>query len=174
MNFASKFLLSAVLLCGAAGAAYAQPGQVATGQSQAKVTVVAPIDIQKNTDLDFGNIAVGTTAGTVAMTPQGQRTATGGITLPSTSGSPSAASFTVSGQGNYTFTITLPQNPYVIQDGSNNTMTIDNFISDPATTGTLVNGTRVVNVGATLNATANQPVGFYTATTGFEVKVEYN
>ncbi len=161
-------------MCMTAGSVFAQQGQVAQAQASVATEVVAPIDIQKNTDMNFGNIAVGAATGTVQLLPNGTRNASGSISLPANSGSPSAATFTVTGQGNYTFAITLPATAHTIKDASNNTMTVTNFTSDPATTGTLSNGSKVINVGATLNASANQPVGTYTSTTAFEVKVEYN
>lgn len=172
MNFASKLFFSA-MLCMAAGSAYGQ-GQTDADNAAASATVISPIEIAKNTDLNFGNIAVGATNGTVEYQTSGTRVPQGGITLPATSGSPSLATFTVTGQGNYTFAITLPTTAHTIQSPGNNTMTVTAFTSDPPTTGTLVSGTKVVTVGATLNATANQPVGVYSSVNPFEVKVEYN
>lgn len=172
MNFVSKLFFPA-MLCMAAGSVYGQ-GQVASATATSGATVIAPIEIAKNTDLNFGNIAVGTTNGTVEYQTSGTRVPQGGITLPATSGSPTLATFTVTGQGNYTFAITLPSTAHTIQSPANNTMTVTAFTSDPPTVGTLVSGTKVVTVGATLNATANQPVGIYTSVNPFEVKVEYN
>jgi len=174
MNFVSRFFVASIL-CGAAGSAYGQ-GQTSAANATAAATVVAPIEIVKTANLDFGNLAVGTAAGTVLMDPSGTRTASGGVTLPSTSGSPSPASFTVTGQGNYTFAITLPST-HTLNDGASHTMTLTNFTSSlGGPTGTLASGTKVVTVGATLNAGASQAVGAYTSAggTGFEVKVEYN
>src|SRR6185437_6225541 len=109
-----------------------------------------------------GNVAVSATlAGTVALNPTtGIRTAggAGGVTLPASTGTVSAASFTVSGQGGYTYSISLPSSCTISSSG--NTMTVNDFTSNPATTGTLsAGGTQTLTVGATLNVSAAQAAG---------------
>ncbi|PWV56614.1 DUF4402 domain-containing protein [Chitinophaga sp. S165] len=145
-----------------------------TASATATATIVTPISIVKDVDMDFGNVAVqSTTAGTVVLAPGGTRTATGGVTLPTTAGTVTAASFTVSGTSGYTYTITLPTTPLTITSGAN-TMTVTAFTSDPSGTGTLTGGSEVVNVGATLNVSAAQPAGVYVSATPFDVTVNYN
>jgi hypothetical protein len=69
-------------------------------QETATATIVTPISIIKTVDMNFGNVAVqSTTGGTAVLSPAGIRTATGGVTLPVTPGTVTAASFTVNGQG---------------------------------------------------------------------------
>jgi hypothetical protein len=84
-----------------------------------------------------------------------------------------AASFTVGGEGAYTYSITLPVTAHTISSGSNN-MTVTAFLSNPATIGTLTAGTQTLTVGATLNIAAAQPNGLYISETGFNVTVNYN
>ena len=108
------------------------------------------------------------------MAPAGTRTTTGSVSLPATTGSPTAASFTVSGQGNYTYSITLPSVATDIDDNASHTMQVDNFTSNPATTGTLSSGTQTLTVGATLNVGAGQATGTYTSDVPFSVIVNYN
>ena len=62
-------------------------------------TVVQPIAITKNVDMNFGNAAVSaSTGGSLILTPSGTRTTGGaGVTLPATAGTIAAAGFTVSG-----------------------------------------------------------------------------
>ncbi len=146
-----------------------------TASATATATIVTPISIVKDVDMDFGNVAVqSTTAGTVVLSPAGNRTATGGVTLPTAAGTVTAASFTVSGTASYTYTITLPSTPLTITSGAN-TMTVTTFTSDPTPTGTLaVGGTQTLNVGATLNVSAAQPAGTYVSATPFDVTVNYN
>ncbi|GGH63877.1 hypothetical protein HNQ91_002427 [Filimonas zeae] len=152
----------------------------ATGHAQASATatatatIVTPISISKTDNLNFGNVAVhATTAGTVVLSPGGARSATGGVTLPATPGTVAAASFTVSGEGNYTYAITLPSSALTITDGTN-TMTVTDFTSTPNGTGTLSSGTQTLNVGATLNVAAGQAAGVYTSAAPFTVTVNYN
>src|SRR5687767_8666712 len=80
-----------------------------TATATATATVISPISIAKNADMSFGNIAVqAATGGTVVLAPAGTRTSTSGVTLPSTTGTVTAAAFTVTGSGSSTYAITLP------------------------------------------------------------------
>ncbi|SHN28939.1 DUF4402 domain-containing protein [Chitinophaga sp. CF418] len=163
------FLASLTLACFAT-AASAQETATAT----ATATIVTPISITKDVDMNFGNVAVRSSAGgTVVLTPAGNRSATGGVTLPTTAtGTVTAASFTVNGTSGYTYAITLPSS-VTITSGSN-TMTVNTFTSDPNGAGTLTGGSETLNVGATLNVTAAQPAGTYVSATPFNVTVNYN
>jgi hypothetical protein len=145
-----------------------------TASATVTATIVTPISITKTVDMNFGNVAVqSSTAGTVVLAPAGTRTATGGVTLPTTAGTVTAASFTVNGTAGYTYTITLPSTATTITSGAN-TMTVTNFTSSPSGTGTLTGGSQVLNVGATLNVSAGQPAGEYVSATPFDVTVNYN
>ena len=138
-------------------------------------TIVAPIAIAKSVDMNFGNVAVSTTAGTVVLAPAGTRTVTGGVTLPGTTGTVAAAAFDVTGEAGYTYAITLPSTITLSDAAATpNTMTVDTFTSTPATTGTLTAGAETVNVGATLNVGGSQVAGTYTNATDLTVTVNYN
>lgn len=146
-----------------------------TASATATATIVTPISITKDVDMNFGNVAVQSTAGgTVVLSPAGGRTKTGGVTLPTTAGTVTAASFTVSGTGNYAYTITLPSLAHTISSGAN-TMTVTDFVSTPSgANGALTAGEQILNVGATLNVGAAQPSGVYVSDTPFDVTVNYN
>lgn len=144
----------------------------ATATATASATIVTPISIAKTADMNFGNIATNGAVGTVVLSPAGGRTSTGGVTLPAVPGTVTAASFTVSGSGSYTYAITLPAS-VEIQSGSD-VMTVDTFTSTPSTTGALTAGSQVITVGATLNLIASQAAGAYTSSTPFAVTVNYN
>ena len=166
-----KVILSAAVIIGFATAANAQ----ATATATASATIVTPITIVKDVDMNFGNVAVSATSGgTVVLPTTGVRTKTGGVTLPAVPGTVAAASFTVSGEANYTYAITLPSAALSISNGTA-TMTVDNFISNPASTGALNGtGTQTVQIGATLNVGAAQAPGAYLSATPFNVTVNYN
>lgn len=168
-----KLLSATILLVGSATGAFAQ----ATATATATATIVTPISITKSVDMNFGNVAVSaSTAGTVVLATDGTRTSTGGVTLPTTAGTVTAASFAVAGQGNYTYAITLPSSALTITSGSN-TMTVNTFVSNPSagSGGTLsAGGTQTLLVGATLNVAAAQPAGVYVSGTPFSVTVNYN
>lgn len=124
--------------------------------------------------MDFGNVAAGATPGSVVLTPAGTRLRTGGVALPSVTGTVTAASFVITGAPNFAYSITLPNDPLTLTNGIDN-MTIGLFASNPPTTGMLGNnGSQTLNVGATLNVAALQGVGDYTSVNPFEVTVNYN
>lgn len=151
-----------------------------TASAPTTATIVAPIAIAKNVDMKFGNVAVSSTAGTVIMEPTLAAARTtggaGGVTLPAATGTPTAAKFTVTGEGVYTYAITLPASALTLDESGvgTATMTVSAFTSTPATTGTLTAGSEIVYVGATLNVGASQVAGLYENTTGFAVTVNYN
>ena len=148
----------------------------ATATASASATIVTPISISKTADMHFGNVAVSASAqGTVVLAPAGTRTATGGVTLPATAGSPAAAAFTVSGEANYTYAITLPSADIQLVNPSSVYMDAGSFTSFPSATGTLsAAGNQTLTVGATLEVAAGQAAGTYTTTANFDVTVNYN
>jgi len=147
-----------------------------TASASSSATIVTPIAITKTVDMNFGNVAVSTAAGTVVLAPAGSRTKTGGVTLPATAGTVTAASFTVTGTPTYTYAITLPSTATTItRGGGTETMTVDNWSSSPATTGTLSSGgSETLTVGGTLNVGGSQLAGTYVSGTPFNVTVNYN
>jgi hypothetical protein len=156
-------------------------GFVLTGLAQATssasigATIVVPINLTKTADLNFGMIAAAQTPGAVSLVPSGIRTASNGVGLPSAGGTVSAASFMVSGESDYTFSITLPPSAVLTRQSGSETMTVTNFQSFPSQTGTLsAQGSRVLQVGATLLVGAQQATGTYETDTPFEVMVNYN
>ena len=162
------FLISAMFLI--AGSAFAQ----VTASATASATIFEPIAISKTVDMNFGNLAVNATPGTIVLTPESGRTATGGVTfLPANTGTITAASFTVTGLADATYSITLPATPTIISKAGND-MTVDTWTSTPTPTGTLTGGSETLNVGATLNVPASSPAGIYTSATPFNVTVNYN
>src|SRR5580698_5417503 len=103
-----KVIAAAVIVLGATStSSFAQ----ATATASASANIITPITIVKTVDMNFGNVAVSaTTLGTAVLAPGGTRTTggAGGVTLPATTGTVAAATFTVAGQASYTYAITLP------------------------------------------------------------------
>jgi hypothetical protein len=161
-----KILVLSFVIFAFSAAMFAQ----ATTQATATATIVIPMTITKTVDLNFGSI-VPNTGGTVVITPAGARSATGTVVL--FGGVVSAASFNVTGSGTSTYAITLPTTDHTITSGGN-TMTVNNFQSNPSGTGALVGGAQTLTVGATLNVGSGQAVGTYTNAAGFDVTVNYN
>lgn len=133
-------------------------------------TAATTIAISRTSDLSFGAIVAGTSAGTVTMSPQGIRTANGGVTLAGGSAA-SVSSFVVTGDAFQTFSIVLPASIGI--SGPSASMTLDQFTSDPDGTAILnAAGSRTLDVGATLHVGASQPSGTYSGT--FQVTVAYD
>ena len=166
MKTAIKIFSLAIAIIGFSATSFAQVSATATATS----TIVTPIAISKTVDMNFGNVAVSSSAGTVVLAAEGTRSATGGVTLPATSGTVAAAQFTVTGESGYTYSVTLPVSN-TVKFGSN-TMTVNTFVSN--TTGKLTGGTEILKVGATLNVGASQAAGTYISEAPFTVTVNYN
>jgi len=162
-------LIAILLVVGFSTNAFAQ----ATATASTTATIVTPIGISKTVDMNFGNVATNGAVGTVVLTPAGTRTLTGGVTLPAASGSPTAASFAVTGSGTYTYTITLPASPITLA-GTTAGVTVGTFVSNPASPGALTAGAQTVLVGATLNLPVSVVAGSYTNAASLTVTVNYN
>ncbi len=164
-----KLLTLALVIIGFSVNSFAQVSATAT----ASATIVTPITIANTGNMNFGNVATSATAGTVVLTPAGTRSKTGGVTLPVTGGTISAAHFNVTGTTGYTYAITLPTTDITAAFGAFS-MIINAFTSNPSATGVLAAGAQTINVGATLNVGINQAAGLYTTATPFQVTVNYN
>jgi hypothetical protein len=171
---------STLILLGVAGMHTVQAAN--TDSATATATVLTPIAIAKNADLDFGNVVAGN--GNVTLNTSGGRTASGGTGLPS-GGSPSAAHFTVTGTGNNTFSIDYTGSSSVLTSGSDtmNVAWISEVVATASptayattganpTTGTLSSGTAHIYVGGQLTVANPQPAGSYTGTV--QLTVAYN
>ena len=170
----NKIFTSAIALIGFIASSNAQVSATA----DVEATIVTPIAIVKdlNGDMNFGNVAVTSLGGTVVLNPQTElRSLTGGVTLPVVTGTVRAASFTVSGQANYTYAITLPLGDLTIENPASDDMIVNEFASYPSATGVLSElGDQTLKVGATLNVSGLQPAGVYSSATPFDVTVNYN
>jgi hypothetical protein len=173
MKNVTKVIIASLALLGSATSSFAQ----ATATASASANIITPIAISKTVDMNFGNIAVSASvSGTVILATSGSRTTggSGGVTLPSTTGTVAAAEFAVSGEASLTYDITLPSSA-TLSDGSGNTMAVGTFTSNPSSTGTLSSGgTQTLLVGATLSVAAGQASGAYTNSTAVPVTVNYN
>ena len=171
-NIVKVIAVAAIVLGASSTSSFAQ----ASATAAASANIITPITIVKTVDMNFGNVDVSaTTAGTAVLAPAGTRTTggAGGVTLPATTGTVAAASFTVSGQASYTYAITLPSTCTITSSG--HTMTVNAFTSYPSSIGTLSGtGSQTLTVGATLNVAAGQASGAYTNATGVPVTVNYN
>lgn len=135
--------------------------------------VIAPISASNtgSTNLDFGTITRSSVSGAVIVSADNQRTTTGGVTVLSSS-LYTAAPFSVSGESNAEFNLTLPDNDDVkmTRTGGTEEMEVTNFTHN---SGLVLSssGTATFSVGATLNLDADQVAGDYTGS--FNVTIAY-
>lgn len=127
--------------------------------------------LTRTQDMAFGAFAAGA-GGTVTISPQSARTATGDVTLLSSSQGNSAA-FDVSGSAGATYQITLPADGTVSLTGSNGgSMAVSSFTSSPSGQGQLsLLGAGTLYVGATIGVGSNQTPGAYSGS--FNVTVTF-
>jgi hypothetical protein len=142
----------------------------ATESGNANATIITPITITNTNDLSFGAIVDGT--GTVTMSTAGVRTTDYQAFAGTQVGTVTAATFDITGQGAYTYAITLPTSAVTLSEPDAATLTVSSFVSDPSGTGALTAGAGSVSVGATLNVIQGQTAGVYTGS--FDVTVAYN
>jgi len=144
--------------------------------SQAFAEVVEALAAQEMQQLHFGRFSPEASGGQVVVTPDGNRFAQGSVVLASGGFAPGL--FTVTGAPLANFVIQLPQGPAVLtHQGSNNTMGVDNWTSDPPPTNetsTQANGSQQISIGATLSVgnLQDNPVGIYAGT--FQLTFAYN
>lgn len=171
MKFSIKLIVLVIVFVVVNNFAFSQS---VSASATVSATVIAPLAIAKVTDLDFGNIAVGSALGTVVITPAGARSVTGSCQLSATNpGNVTSAAFAVTGQGTYTYGITLPSTATSIV-GAGLAMSVDTYISNPGSTGTLTSGAQTINVGGTLHVAGNQTAGLYNLASGLTISVFYN
>ena len=145
--------------------------QAASDDAAVVAEVVVAFSLVNQTDMVFGHVATSNAPGTVILSPTGTRLTTGGTFVSSTV-SGGAAVFDVLGLPNAVYAITLPIS-VVLTGASGNSMIVDNFTSQPVSTGlTDPGGEQNLFVGGTLNVNSNQAVGSYSGI--MNVTVVYN
>lgn len=143
----------------------------ATASFTASVTIIEPIGITNTSDMNFAAIdAKG--GGMVVLTPDNGRFASGGVQLADGT-NVSAASFRVTGQQGYSFSVTLPEGEYLLSNGSQNIILKD-FTSNLEGSGDLTSGISEFRVGATVEIQPGQNSGTYKSMGNLPVTVHYN
>lgn len=148
--------------------AQAQSANTATSQGTAQASIVAPLKITAGTSLRFGQFANATTAGTITIDPFGAVTTAGGMvganTFVQTGAGRGNATFSVTGNANAAFGVTVSANVFVASGA--NRMNVTGFTGNVANSAAVLDaaGNYTLNVGATINVNANQAVGTYSGT----------
>jgi hypothetical protein len=151
--------------------AYAQ--FTAAGTVNSSAVLVRTLSVSSTSPLDFGTFAPGATPGTVVMSAAGSRSATGGVTLVTTSeGSSSTVSLT--GTPSTSYSVSLPSSVLLTANTGNATMTLGTFTTTlTGLQGTLSSaGLGSFGIGGTLAVSGSQAIATYTGT--FTVTLSYN
>jgi hypothetical protein len=168
---------AALAVSGLASAASAQAS--ATVSTTSTGTIFQPILLAKNTDLSFGTVVRPVSgSGTVTVDPTtGARTLSGSGALLATGPNAAAAraTYTVTGEGGQTFSITVPATFNMTRSGGSDTIQVT--LTPTATTGTLsgvlgATGTTTFGVGGAIPVSNSTASGAYSGT--FNVIVAYN
>ena len=153
----------AVLALGSSAAQAAE--ESATGNIKAKI--VAPVSISEQDSLDFGTMIAPTyTSKKVTIATNGTRSGDSSI-LVGNGGQ--AGLFNVTGADRQSMTISVTDSTTLT--GAGDPMTVNNFVTEPASTLTLTGTSGQIKVGADLTVGQGQAEGDYTGT--YEVTVSY-
>lgn len=164
-----KTLHFIILILFFGGAAFGQTQATAT--FTASVTIIEPIGITTTSDMNFASIDA-KSGGTIVLTPDNDRLTFGGVELAD-GGNVSAATFQVTGEKGFTYSISLPKGEYLLING-NETVIIKDFTSNLDESGQLTNGASQFRVGASLEVKPGQLPGNYKSTAPIPVTVNYN
>ena len=143
----------------------------ATANFTASVTIIQPIGITNTANMNFANLDA-KSGGTIILNPDNTRISQGGVELAD-GNTVSAATFEVTGQEGYTYSITLPNSNQVLTNGTDDII-IRDFTSSLKNEGSLAGGSQTLRVGASLDINPNQTPGNYTSPGGFNITVNYN
>lgn len=176
-NITKLFAIAAVVL-GFSSVSFAQTAMTtSTANATASASILQPILITKNVDLRFGTIGAVATASNVVMSTAGVRTSAAATLFTNGTTPHNAATFTITGTPLTSFAITLPAATASLTSTAPGAtaMTIEpaDWVSDLGATNSLdLSGSKVLNLGATLQVGASQIPGMYSGT--FAVTVAYN
>lgn len=137
-------------------------------EGEAFAEVVEALTATESSQMNFGRFSPEVSGGQVILSPDGVRTTQGSVVLSGGLAQPGI--FVITGAPDASFSIQLPAQPTELMlQGSNKTMTVDAWVSDPPagnSSGILSGGQEIVSIGATLlvGPPQDNPVGIYTGT----------
>lgn len=145
-----------------------------TVNTEVSARIIAAITLTETSPMHFGVMTAPTVLSTVILDPLGGRTTTGDVATLAQAPVAVAAAYTVTGENDATYAITVPANTIISNGNPADNMTVSNF---SCTYGGFVgqvgfSGTDFFSLGATLNLAGGQAAGTYNGT--FDVSVAYN
>lgn len=172
MKNITKLFAIAIAIIGFSATSFAQGTSTKSASASAKI--VESLVLTNTVPLNFGTMTVPTSAATVTIAPGGVRTSSGTLSLLTIAPVSTDATYTVAGDKNATYVVTLPADGVVSIVSGSNSMTINSFkLTGDLTTRTLSGaGNDTFDVGATLGLASGQAAGSYIGS--FDVTVAYN
>lgn len=164
-----KLLLFAIVILGFSAVSF---GQAPVATAPASATLVDPLTITKTEEMNFATVAGSSSPSTIVMSTAGVLTPSVGAYV--ITGTPTAASFSITGAAGEVISITLPGTITLTASGGSEGVTVGTFTDDDETDRIPASGPLVINVGGTLTLPANVEAGVYTNTTDLKVTVNYN
>ncbi len=156
------FFISFLLILMVSGRLWAQ----STVTAEMYAEIISALTAQENQPLSFGRFSPEATGGMIQIRPDGVRQAQGAV-IP-TGAEHTPASFYVTGHLKAQFEVILPEGPVMLyREGGSESMTVRDFIVDENNgIWILDDGTKVVNLGATLEVGSleENPTGMYAGT----------
>lgn len=172
---AIKFFAIAILFSGVSVMASAQVNNITSSSATASssATIIKPIKIEKNLDLNFGTIATSSAAGTVTIAHDAvaNATAANGVALAPTTELRQAAKFTISGENGVSYGVTMPATATLKSKDGSKEMTVTLSKNLLTTGNTLGASDATLYVGGVLAVGANQTSGLYNGE--FAITVQY-
>ncbi|GEM_PF-1175626 len=156
-----------------AGQAYAQAS--AQADADASVTIIQPLTLSNEADLNFGRIVKGNGEGTVTISSSTDTVSVDGGGWTSAAGiTTSRAAFLAEGEDDATISITVPASVTLDLDGGDDELEVE--LTANSTTATLGSGPNDdgeyrIRVGGSFEVDEDTAVGAYTGS--FEVTVAY-
>ncbi|MFT4026744.1 MAG: DUF4402 domain-containing protein [Novosphingobium sp.] len=164
--------LAAAVAALAAAGSLATAANAATASASASAEILSTLNVVKDQDLNFGQIAVNG-AGTVVVGTGATPDSCSALLV--CAGSTQKANFVVTGAKNIGVAASVQQTSVSLTSGSNS-MALDNFTlyfpNGTTLTGSGTTGSTNFEVGGTLHVAAGQATGVYSGT--FNVNVSYN
>lgn len=155
-------VLTLLLILASGGRLWAQN----TVTAEVYAEIISALTAQENQPLTFGQFSPEATGGMILVSPDGSKTAQGSVITTGANHNP--ASFYVTGHLKAQFEVILPEGPVLLfREGGSESMTVRDFVADEnGGIWVLDDGTKVVNLGATLEVGSleENPTGMYTGT----------
>lgn len=143
----------------------------ATANFTASVTIIEPISIKNQSEMNFTSISA-SSGGTVVLESNDRRFSTGGVELEKELGA-MAATFFVTGEEGMTEAVTLPKNKYRLKNGEQH-LVLHSFTSNLPESFQLSGDPVTLKVGATIDIEDDSDLGDYRSILPLSVMVNYN